>query len=73
MYGVLDLADPAVETAETVATRIRAALRHIDRDRLWIAPDCGMKYHSRAVAFGKLKAMTDGAAIVRHELGGALR
>jgi len=70
MYGVIDLNDPGVETAETVAARIRRALPFIDAERLIIAPDCGMKYQSREVAFGKLKAMADGAAIVRRELTG---
>jgi 5-methyltetrahydropteroyltriglutamate--homocysteine methyltransferase len=70
MYGVIDLNDPTVETPETVAARIRAALPYVDAERLIIAPDCGMKYHSREVAFGKLKAMADGAAIVRRELEG---
>lgn len=69
MYGVIDLNDPAVETPETVAGRIREALPYIDPERLIIAPDCGMKYHPREVAFGKLKAMVDGAKIVRGELG----
>lgn len=70
MYGVLDLNDPEVERAETVADRIRGALKFISPERLIPAPDCGMKYLSREVAFGKLKAMADGAAIVRRELGG---
>ncbi len=70
MYGVLDLSDPEIETPERVADRIRQALKYVSSDRLWIAPDCGMKYHSREVAFGKLKAMADGAAIVRRELKG---
>lgn len=70
MYGVLDLSDPEIETPERVADRIRQALKYVSSDRLWIAPDCGMKYHSRAVAFGKLKAMADGAALVRRELKG---
>jgi 5-methyltetrahydropteroyltriglutamate--homocysteine methyltransferase len=70
MYGVIDLNDPNVESAETVAARIREALPYIDAERLIIAPDCGMKYQSREVAFGKLKAMADGAAIVRRELQG---
>ncbi|WP_068875601.1 MULTISPECIES: 5-methyltetrahydropteroyltriglutamate--homocysteine methyltransferase [unclassified Phenylobacterium] len=70
MYGVIDLNDPNVEGAETVAQRIRRALPYIDAERLIVAPDCGMKYQSRAVAFGKLKAMSDGAAIVRRELAG---
>ncbi len=70
MYGVIDLDDPAVETAETVAARIRRALAYAPPERLMIAPDCGMKYLSRETAFGKLKAMVDGAAIVRAELAG---
>jgi 5-methyltetrahydropteroyltriglutamate--homocysteine methyltransferase len=54
-----------------VAGRIRAALIHVAADRLWIAPDCGMKYHARDVALGKLRAMVAGAHIVRRELTGA--
>ena len=69
MYGVIDLNDPAIETPELVADRIREALPYVDAERLVIAPDCGMKYHPREVAFGKLKAMVDGARIVRRELG----
>lgn len=69
MYGVIDLNDPAVETADLVAARIREALKYAAPERLIIAPDCGMKYQSRETAFGKLKAMADGAAIVRRELG----
>ena len=68
MYGVIDLNDPEVETPEIVARRIREALEHTTPERLIIAPDCGMKYHSREVSFAKLKAMVDGAAIVRAEL-----
>ena len=71
MYGVLDLDDPTVETRDAVAGRIREALRHAEPERLLIAPDCGMKYLSRATAFGKLKAMAEGAKLVRDELGAA--
>ena len=70
MLGVLDLGDAGVETAETVAGRIRAGLKYVDATKLVIAPDCGMKYLPRATAFGKLKAMAEGAAIVRRELAG---
>lgn len=69
MLGVLDLGDPAVESAETVANRIREALKFVPPSRLVVAPDCGMKYLARDVAFGKLKAMADGARLVRAELG----
>ena len=68
MLGVLDLSDIKVETPETVAERIRRGLKHLAAERLIPAPDCGMKYLPRAVAFGKLKAMSEGAAIVRREL-----
>ena len=70
MLGVIDLSDLAVETPQLVAERIRAGLKHLPPDRLMPAPDCGLKYLPRAVAFGKLKAMVDGAAIVRRELTG---
>ena len=68
MVGVLDLGTSEVETADLVAERIRAALRYLPAGRLVPAPDCGMKYLRREVAFGKLKALCDGAAIVRREL-----
>ncbi len=69
VLGVLDLADAApVETPETVAERVRKALEVVEPKRLVIAPDCGMKYLPREVAFAKLKAMVQGAAIVRAEL-----
>jgi 5-methyltetrahydropteroyltriglutamate--homocysteine methyltransferase len=66
--GVIDLAEPTVETEEQVAERIRAALQYFDADRLSVAPDCGMKYLPREVAFAKLVALVKGAEIVRREL-----
>ncbi len=69
ILGVIDLSDETVETPETVAARLSAALRHVPADRLVAAPDCGMKYLPRATAFGKLKALAEGAAIVRREVG----
>ena len=68
ILGVLDLSDMNVETPEVVAERIRRALPHVDADKIIVAPDCGLKYLPRDVAFGKMKAMADGAAIVREEL-----
>jgi 5-methyltetrahydropteroyltriglutamate--homocysteine methyltransferase len=68
MLGVINLGDQIVERPEQVAERIRAGLKHVSPDRLVPAPDCGMKYLTREVAFGKLKALADGAAIVRKEL-----
>ncbi len=68
MLGVIDLGTEKVETPETVAERIRAGLKVLPADRLVVAPDCGMKYIPREVAFAKLKALVDGAALVRREL-----
>jgi 5-methyltetrahydropteroyltriglutamate--homocysteine methyltransferase len=68
LLGVLDLGSVEIETAEIVAARIRAGLRYLPPERLVPAPDCGMKYLPRERAFGKLKALADGAAIVRREL-----
>ncbi len=70
ILGVVDLADLRVETPEVIAARIRRALPHVDADRVVVAPDCGMKYLPREVAFAKLRAMVEGAAIVRREIGG---
>ena len=68
ILGVLDLSDMNVETPETVAARIRRALPHVDPTRVIVAPDCGLKYLPRDVAFGKMEAMVQGAALVRAEL-----
>jgi 5-methyltetrahydropteroyltriglutamate--homocysteine methyltransferase len=68
IVGVLNLGDMAVETPEMVADRIRAALQYVEPERLILAPDCGMKYLPRDVAFGKLCALAEGARIVRQEL-----
>ena len=68
MLGVLDLGDNTIETPEQVAARIRAGLKFVAPENLIAAPDCGMKYMAREIAFGKLKALAAGAAIVRGEI-----
>jgi 5-methyltetrahydropteroyltriglutamate--homocysteine methyltransferase len=70
ILGVIDLSDMTIETPQTVADRIRQALRQVPANRIVVAPDCGMKYLPRTIAFGKMKAMADGAALVRRELTG---
>ena len=69
ILGVLDLSREEVETAETVARRIRAALEHVPAERVIVAPDRGMKYLPRDAAYGKLCALVEGARIVRAEIG----
>jgi 5-methyltetrahydropteroyltriglutamate--homocysteine methyltransferase len=68
VLGVIDLSTPEVETPEVVAQRIRRALPWVAAENIIVAPDCGMKYLPRESAFGKMKAMVAGAAIVRAEL-----
>ncbi|HSE76990.1 MAG TPA: cobalamin-independent methionine synthase II family protein [Alphaproteobacteria bacterium] len=68
LLGVIDLSDPAAETPELVAQRIRRALPYVPAERIVVAPDCGLKYLPRDLAFAKMKAMVDGASIVRGEL-----
>ncbi len=70
VLGVLDLGSPEAETPEAVAERIRRALEAVEPERLVVAPDCGMKYLPRDLAFRKLEAMVTGAGIVRDEIGG---
>src|SRR5437899_264237 len=65
ILGVLDLSTHQVETPEIVASRIRRALPFVSVDRLVVAPDCGMKYLPRDIAFRKLQAMVEGAKLVR--------
>jgi len=68
ILGVLDLSDMTIEAPETVAARIRRALPYVPADRIVLAPDCGLKYLPRQVAYAKMQAMVDGARIVREEL-----
>jgi 5-methyltetrahydropteroyltriglutamate--homocysteine methyltransferase len=69
ILGVLDLSTHEVETAEMVAERIARSLPYVDAKRIVIAPDCGLKYLPRDVAFGKMEAMAKGAELVRKTLG----
>jgi 5-methyltetrahydropteroyltriglutamate--homocysteine methyltransferase len=66
--GVLDLSTAEVETAATVADRVRRALDSVDVDRLMLSSDCGLKYLPRASAAGKMRALAEAAAILRAEL-----
>jgi len=68
ILGTLDLSDMAIETPDTVAARIRRALPHVPAERIVVAPDCGLKYLPREIAYAKMRAMVEGAKIVRHEL-----
>jgi 5-methyltetrahydropteroyltriglutamate--homocysteine methyltransferase len=68
ILGVIDLGDPAIETMDQVAKRIRAGLARVPAERLVAAPDCGMKYLPRETAFGKLRALVDGARAVRAQI-----
>jgi 5-methyltetrahydropteroyltriglutamate--homocysteine methyltransferase len=68
ILGVLDLSTHEIETPAVVAERIGRALPHVPPERIIVAPDCGLKYLPREVAFGKMKAMADGARIVREQL-----
>jgi 5-methyltetrahydropteroyltriglutamate--homocysteine methyltransferase len=69
LLGCLDLDDPSVETPETIVARVKRALPYVRAEQIVLAPDCGMKYLPRDVAFGKLKAMVAAAAMLRAEFG----
>jgi 5-methyltetrahydropteroyltriglutamate--homocysteine methyltransferase len=69
ILGVLNLNDMHIESPESIAAKLREALRYVPAQRLMVAPDCGMKYLPRAVAYQKLRAMVLGAAIVRESIG----
>jgi 5-methyltetrahydropteroyltriglutamate--homocysteine methyltransferase len=68
MVGCLDLSDMTVETPQKVVDRVKKALRYVPKEDVILAPDCGMKYLPRDVAFGKMKAMVDAAKMLRAEL-----
>jgi 5-methyltetrahydropteroyltriglutamate--homocysteine methyltransferase len=67
MVGCIDLLDPAVETPEVVAERVRKALKYVKKEDVILAPDCGMKYLPREVADGKLRSMVAAAKLLRAE------
>jgi 5-methyltetrahydropteroyltriglutamate--homocysteine methyltransferase len=67
ILGVLDLSTHEVESADTVAKRIRRALPYVAAENIVVAPDCGLKYLPRDVAAGKLRAMVAGARVMRAE------
>ncbi len=71
VLGVIDLENLAVETPEVVAARITRAFPHCPPERIIVAPDCGMKYLPREVAYGKMVSMVKGAALVREALESA--
>lgn len=68
LLGVIDLSDMNPETPQQVAERIRRALPYVEAKNIIVAPDCGMKYLPREVADAKMRAMVEGARIVRNEL-----
>jgi 5-methyltetrahydropteroyltriglutamate--homocysteine methyltransferase len=68
ILGVLNLGDPAVETADVIADRVRRALPYVPADKIVLAPDCGMKYLPRESAHGKLTAMVQAAERLRAEM-----
>ena len=69
ILGVIDLSDPTVESPEVIAERVRRAFPYVDRNRIVVAPDCGMKYLPRESADGKLRAASAAAAQLRAEAG----
>jgi 5-methyltetrahydropteroyltriglutamate--homocysteine methyltransferase len=66
--GVLDIRTNAIETPQVVADRIRQVLKHVSPDKVTLSTDCGMKPLARMVSKMKLRALVDGAAIVRKEI-----
>jgi 5-methyltetrahydropteroyltriglutamate--homocysteine methyltransferase len=68
---VVDLSDSKIETPEQVASRIRRALPYVSAEDIIVAPDCGMKYLPREIADAKMRAMVEGASLLRRELAGA--
>jgi 5-methyltetrahydropteroyltriglutamate--homocysteine methyltransferase len=69
MVGCIDLSDMAVETPQQVVARVKRAIPFVSKENIILAPDCGMKYLPREVAFGKMKAMVEGAKLLRAEHG----
>lgn len=69
VIGVIDLSKMEIETPQQVADRIMRAVPHVSPERIVVAPDCGLKYLPRDIAYGKMKAMVEGAALARENIG----
>ena len=69
MVGCIDLADPAIESVDTIVQRIERALPFVAAENVILAPDCGMKYLPRETAIGKLRAMVGAAEVLRKRYG----
>ncbi|WOC28192.1 methionine synthase [Pseudoalteromonas sp. N1230-9] len=69
MVGAIDVATTDIETPDEVAATLREALKYVDADKLYPCTNCGMAPLSRDVATAKLSALSQGAEIVRAELG----
>jgi len=69
LLGVIDLSSPEVESVDTIVNRVEKALPHIDRERVVLAPDCGMKYLPRDASLQKLCNMTAAARFLREKYG----
>ena len=63
MVGVIDVANPAIETPEEIADTIGRALQFVPKHRLIACTNCGLAPMSRAVAEAKLKALAEGAKL----------
>jgi len=70
IIGVIDLSQMDIETPKTVADRVLRAVPHVAKERIVVAPDCGLKYLPREIAYGKMKAMVEGTKIAREKVGG---
>ncbi|WP_230383492.1 methionine synthase [Paracoccus shanxieyensis] len=68
MVGAIDVATDVIETPEEVADLLRKALQFVDADKLYPCTNCGMAPLSRRVANAKLRALSEGAALLRREL-----
>jgi len=69
MLGCIDLSDMKIETPQQVFARVKRAMPYVPKENIIVAPDCGMKYLPREVAFGKMKAMVEAARMLRAQYG----
>ena len=69
LLGVLNLGTPEVESVEEIIARVERALPYVDKERVILAPDCGLKYIPRENAYKKLKNMCEAARILRERHG----
>ena len=66
--GVYDIHSPRVPSVEEIVKALHAMLTKIDKDKLWVNPDCGLKTRGVPETDASLRNMVAAAKRIREEV-----